>query len=126
MYTYSWFYHSQLTFKRWVSYKGLSGKSPASYSYIPFESPLGRVRLTYSWVQYKRICLKAVHTRSPQLTMLTLRLENLQTKYLCRKLLNTAPCSQTLLLRHRPSQLTFSLSASVHSSIFPNSISNSP
>jgi len=93
---------------------------------IPFESPLRRVRLTYSWVQFKRIRLEAVYTRSPELTMLTLRLEHLHTKYLCRKILNTAPCSQTLLLGHRPSQLTSSLSASVHSSIFPNSISNNP
>jgi hypothetical protein len=124
--TYSWFYHNQLTFKRWVSYTGSSGNSPPLHSYIPFDSPLGRVQLTYSWVQYKRIRLEAVHTRSPQLTMQTVRLENLHTKYLCRKILNKAPCSQILLLSHRPSQLTFSLSALVHSSIFPNSISNSP
>jgi len=124
--TYSWFYHYQLTFKRWVSYTGSSGNSPALHSYIAFDSPLGRVRLTYSWVQYKRIRLEAVHKRSPQVTMLTVRLENLHTKYLCRKILNKASCSQILLLGHRPSQLKFSLSALAHSSIFPNSISNSP
>jgi hypothetical protein len=121
--TYSWFYIYQLTFKRWVSYTGSSGLA-FIYS-VRLSVRQGAINIflgpiqknTFGGRTYAKSSTDNADSATWKFTYFT---------YLCRKILNKAPCRQILLLVHRPSQLTFSLSALVHSSIFLNSISNSP